>query len=316
MLKTIIDLYTKTFVVWVILFGILAYFVPEPFLAIKGGMKWFFALTMFGIGVALEPADFKRIAQQPLLVFIGSVAQFTIMPFGAFAIAYLFQLPQELAIGLILTGSAPGAMASNVMSYIAKADVAYSVSLTTVSTLACPILTPGLTKLLAGADMHVPFFAMMMDIMYMVVIPLLAGFAVRYVLKSYIEKMIFVFPAISTTFIIFIGTIVIASNRNYLPLVTGIILVTVLILNVYGLTAGYLVGQLFKMERSRKRALAIEIGMQNAGLGTVLALEHFGERAAAPAALFVFVCIITASILAEWWSGRDNKKLNFSNFTE
>lgn len=304
MFKTIIDLYTKTFVVWVIAFAILAYYIPEPFLAVKGGMKWFFALTMFGIGVALEPADFKRIAQQPLLVLIGSVAQFTIMPLGAFAIAYLFQLPQELAIGLILTGSAPGAMASNVMSYIAKADAAYSVSLTTVSTLACPILTPGLTKLLAGAEMHVPFWAMMLDIMIMVVIPLLAGFAVRYMLKTTVEKVIYIFPAISTTFIIFIGTIVIASNRDYLPFVTSTILVTVVILNVFGTAAGYGVGKLFNMDISRRRALAIEIGMQNAGLGTVLALEHFGERAAAPAALFVFVCIITASILAEIWHGR------------
>jgi len=304
MFKTIIDLYTKTFVVWVILFGILAYFVPEPFLAVKGGMTWFFALTMFGIGVALEPADFQRIAKQPWLVLVGSIAQFTIMPFGAFAIAYLFQLPQELAIGLILTGSAPGAMASNVMSYIAKADAAYSVSLTTVSTLACPILTPGLTYLLAGADMDVDFFKMMNDIMIMVIYPLLAGFVIRYLFKSYIEKMIFIFPAISSTFIIFIGTIVVASNHNYLPQITGIILVIVLLLNVYGMAAGYGVGHLFKMELKRKRALAIEIGMQNAGLGTVLALQHFGERAAAPAALFVFVCIITASILAEWWSGR------------
>ncbi len=309
MIQAVIHFYTKTFAVWVILFGVLAYFVPAPFLVMKGGMKEFFALTMFGIGVAIKPEDFKRILLHPTVILIGSIAQFTIMPLGAFAISYAFILPEEIMIGLILTGSAPGAMASNVMSYIAKADAAYSVSLTTVSTLACPLLTPGLTYLLAGAEMHVPFFAMMMDIMYMVVIPLLIGFAVRYYAKTYaktaVEKILFVFPAISSTFIIFICAVVIASNRNYLPQITGIVLITVFILNLYGMAAGYGVGKLFRMETKRRRALAIEIGMQNAGLGTVLALEHFGERAAAPAALFVFVCIITASVLAEWWQSKD-----------
>lgn len=307
MLKTFIDYYTKTFVVWVILFGAVSYFAPEPFLALKGGMIWFFGLTMFGIGVALEPTDFKRIAMQPVAVLIGSVAQFTIMPLGAFAVSYLFQLPSELAVGLILTGAAPGAMASNVMSYIAKADTAYSVSLTTVSTLACPILTPTLTYLLAGTQMEVKFIDMMWMIIQTVIIPLLVGFGVRYLFKSTIEKVLYIFPAISSTFIIFIGTIVISSNREYLSQVTLLIFVAVVLLNLYGMAAGYGVGKLFKMERNRKRSLAIEIGMQNAGLGTVLAMQFIGPQAAIPTAVFVFVCIITASIMAEVWHSRDSK---------
>lgn len=315
MFKKIIDFYTQTFVLWVVLFGILAYFIPAPFLAAKAYTKELFAITMFGIGAAIKPEDFMRILLNPLSMLIGSVAQFTIMPLGAFAVAYVFQLPEELMIGLILTGSAPGAMASNVMSYIAKADAAYSVSLTTISTLACPLLTPGLTLLLAGAHMEVNFVAMMWDIIYMVIIPLLIGFAVHYFAKKQVEKFLFVFPALSSTFIIFICAVVIAANRNYLPQITEIVLIVVCILNVYGLAAGYGVGKLFRMETKRKRALAIEIGMQNAGLGSVLALEHFGEKAAAPAALFVFVCIITASILAERWQSWDNHKLKNNNLS-
>ena len=130
MLKKVLDFYTKYFAIWVVAFGIVAYFLPGPFVALKGYMDWFFALTMFGIGAVLQVEDFKRILQRPVIVLIGSAAQFSVMPLGAFAFAKLFGLPAEIAVGLILTGSAPGAMASNVMSYIAKADTAYSVSLT------------------------------------------------------------------------------------------------------------------------------------------------------------------------------------------
>lgn len=301
MLTKVLGFYTKYFAVWVVLFGVVAYFCPGPFVALKSYMNWFFALTMFGIGAVLQLEDFKRIAQRPVIVLIGSAAQFTIMPFGAFALAKLFDLPAEIAVGLILTGSAPGAMASNVMSYIAKADTAYSVSLTTVSTLLCPILTPGLTFLLARSRLEVPFFDMVLTVVKMVVVPLFVGFGVRHFWKAKIERILPVFPAISVTFIIFICSLVIALNRNYLAQVTGIILAAGVVLNIYGMLAGYGVGSAFRMDIRRRRTLAIEIGMQNAGLGTVLALAHFGEKAAMPAAIFVFICIITASLMAAVW---------------
>jgi BASS family bile acid:Na+ symporter len=306
MLDKILSFYTKYFAVWVILFGVLAYLFPAPFQALGPGMDWFFALTMFGIGAVLNIEDFRRIAARPTIVLIGSVAQFTIMPFGAFAIAKLFNLPADVAVGLILTGSAPGAMSSNVMSYIAKADTAYSVSLTTVSTLLCPVLTPGLTFILARSRLEVPFWQMVFSVIKMVIIPLFIGFGVRHFFKNKIEKVLAVFPAISVTFIIFICSLVIALNKARLGQVTWLILLTVIILNIYGMLAGYGVGKAFRMELIRKRTLAIEIGMQNAGLGTVLALAHFGKEAALPAAAFVFICIITASIMAELWRRQSN----------
>lgn len=301
MLGKTLSFYTKYFAVWVILFGIVAFFFPEPFVALKNYNKHFFALTMFGIGAVLQMEDFKRIAKKPLIVLIGSAAQFTIMPLGAFVLAKILAFPPEIAVGLILTGSAPGAMASNVMSYIAKADTAYSVSLTTVSTLLCPLLTPGLTFLLARSQLDIPFLNMVLDVIYMVILPLFVGFAIRHFFREKLEKLLPIFPAISVTFIIFICSLVIALNRDYLPKITGLILAAVIILNIYGMSAGFGVGTIFRFARNRRRTLSIEIGMQNAGLGTALALEHFGEKAAMPAAAFVFICIITASVMAEIW---------------
>lgn len=270
-------------------------------------MNWFFALTMFGIGAVLQIEDFKRIAQKPVIVLIGSAAQFIIMPFGAFALAKLFRLEAEIAVGLILTGSAPGAMASNVISYIAKADTAYSVSLTTVSTLLCPLLTPGLTFILARSRLEVPFGEMVFSVVKMVIVPLFVGFGVRHYFKEKIEKISEIFPAISVTFIIFICSLVIALNKGRLAQVTWLVLMTAVMLNVFGMLGGYVVGSAFRMEVRRRRTLAIEVGMQNAGLGTVLALKHFGEKAAIPAAIFVFICIITASIMAELWRKRTDE---------
>jgi len=305
MFERILRFYTKYFAVWVLLFGVIAYFLPTPFVALQDYNKLFFALTMFGIGAVLRVDDFERIARKPLVVLIGSCAQFTIMPFGAFLVARAFHLSPEMTVGLILTGSAPGAMASNVMSYIAKADTAYSVSLTTVSTLLCPVLTPGLTLLLAHSEMNVPFFDMVVDVILMVIVPLICGFAVRHFFRRYVEKMLPVFPAISVTFIIFICSLVIALNKARLAQLTLLIITAALVLNLYGMSCGYGIASVFKMAKKRRRTLTIEIGMQNAGLGVVLALNNFpqGKRelVALPAAIFVFICIITASILAEIW---------------
>lgn len=300
-MKKFLDWFTRNFTLWVVLFGMLAYIAPAPFLALRPGMNWFFALTMFGIGAALEVEDFKRIVRAPRPVAIGCAAQFTFMPLGAFAVGHLMGLPDVLIVGLVLTGAAPGAMSSNVMSYLAKADAAYSVSLTTVSTLLCPVLTPGLTMLLAGTRMDVSFTAMFWSVIWTVIAPLLLGLYLKYRFGKVIAPLLPMFPALSATFIVFICSMVIALNRDYLAAMTGVVLAACIILNLYGMAAGYGVGTLFRMNRKRRRTLSLEIGMQNAGLGVVLALEHLDERSAVPSAIFVFVCIITASLAAAWW---------------
>jgi BASS family bile acid:Na+ symporter len=301
MLNKALAFYTRYFAVWVVIFAVLAYCFPRPFRTLRPYNNYFFALTMFGIGAVLCVDDFKHILKNPVIILIGACAQFIIMPFGAFILARLFNLPSEVAAGLILAGAAPDAMAGNVMAYIARADTAYAVSLTTVTTLVCPVLTPGLTWLLAGSHLEIRFWVMLLDLMMTVIIPLLLGFGARHYFKKQFDKILPLFPALSTTFIVFICALVVALNREFILQATGPILAAVIILNVGGMFGGYGVGALFKMGYMQKRTLAIQVGMQNAALGTKLALDHIGEKAAIPTAFFIFVCIFTAALAAAFW---------------
>ncbi|HOH51101.1 MAG TPA: bile acid:sodium symporter family protein [Candidatus Hydrogenedentes bacterium] len=303
-IKAFLEFWTGHFTLWVILFGLLAYRFPGPVFSLKGYLDHFFALTMFGIGAALRPADFVNIARSPGAVAVGSAAQYTIMPFSAWAIARILRLPDELAIGLVLTGAAPGAMASNVVSFLAKADTAYSVSLTTVSTLLCPVLTPLLVLKLAGAEMDVEYWQMFLKLLLTVIGPLLAGFGLRVLFPRQVEGVQPAFPALSALFIVFICSLVIAMNREALASTTLLVLAVCLALNLSGMTLGYGAGRVFRMPVSRRRTLSIEVGMQNAGLGVVLAIQFFGKGAALPCAAFVFICILTGSVAASWWSRR------------
>ena len=308
MFNKILKFYTKYFVIWVVIGGIVAFHYPFLFTPLRPYMEIFFSITMLGIGAVLNKKEIQHIAKNPLIVCLGSFAQFTIMPLSAFFVSKIFNLPAPIALGLIITGCAPGAMASNVICYIARADTAYSVSLTTVSTLLTPIITPALTYLLANSILNVPFWALVFSVIKMVVLPLIIGFWIRHKLGNKIERFIEICPAISATFIVFICSLVIALNKNYLLMITSVVLFSVILLNISGMIMGYTAGHIFRMGRKQKRTLSIEIGMQNAGMGTVLALKHFGEQSAVPTAAFVFVCIFTASIMAEIWQKYDNKR--------
>lgn len=265
-------------------------------------MEFFFAMTMFGIGIVLNPHDFINIFKNFKVVLIGVAAQFSIMPLSAWIVSHLFSFSDEFSLGLILTGSAPGAMASNVLSYLAGADVAYSVSLTTASTFLAPVLTPLLTLFLANTILDIPFWQLVQSVSLMVLLPLLIGILLRKLLGERIEPYTKIFPVLSSLFIAFICGLVIALNRDYLLNITIWIFLAALVLNLGGLTLGYFTGKISHFDKLKKRALSIEIGMQNAGLGSVLALKHFNEKTALPAIIFVFICIFTAAILVPIWS--------------
>lgn len=298
----ILDIFNRLFVLWVVLAGLIAFLYPGVFIAQRDYMELFFAVTMFGIGMVLNPHDFINIFRNFKVVLIGVIAQFSIMPISAFLVAKAFAFSDDFSLGLILTGSAPGAMASNVLSYLAGADIAYSVSLTTASTFLAPVLTPFLTLILAKTILDIPFWALMQSVSVMVLLPLIFGIILRRFFGNKVDAIIKVFPAISTAFIAFICGLVIALNRSYILDITEWIFIAVLILNLSGLFLGYMTGKAFNFDRLKKRALSIEIGMQNAGLGSVLALKHFNEKTALPAIIFVFVCILTASLLVPIWS--------------
>jgi len=304
MLNKIFQWFTRLLVLWTLLAVAIGYFYPAALTIFKPYLDYMFMFTMLGIGFVLNPEDFLPIVRKPQLPLLGTFSQFAIMPVTSFFVAKILKLPPEYALGLIIAGSVPGAMASNVISYLAKADVVLSISITTLSTFLAPILTPTFTYILAKTFMHVDFWAMFKSILLMVVLPLVVGLTLKHYLRNYVMKIIDFFPALSTLFIAFICGLIVALNKDKLANVTLIVFIAVFLLNAIGLLGGYFAGKLYGFSEDRRRTLAIEVGMQNAGLGAVLALKHFSAAAALPSALFATWCVITASILAGIWGNR------------
>lgn len=302
MLNKISSFITKNLVVWVILCVILGYLYPPIIVKLKPYNDWFFTLTMFGIGFVLNIDDFVYVFKKFYIVLLGTLAQFLIMPLGGFLAGKIFALQDTLKLGFIITGSVPGAMASNIISYLAKADVAYSISLTTTSTFLSPVLTPLFTYIYASSFIKIEFWKMFFSILRMVVLPVILGLAIKSKFRDKIAQFVDIFPALSTIFIAFICGLVVALNKNSLSTSSFIIILAVAFLNFWGLSLGYLAGKIYNLPESQKRTLSIEVGMQNAGLGAVLSLKHFSPETAIPSAVFATFCVITASILAKIWS--------------
>jgi BASS family bile acid:Na+ symporter len=229
------------------------------------------------------------------------------MPLAAFLIARLMRLPPAAAFGLILAGAVPDAMAASVMSYVAKADVALSIALTTGTTLVSPVVTPALTYLFAHEYIPVQFWPMFKSIIFMVIVPLFAGLAVRHRFHRQVEIIRPVFPAFSTVFIAFICGLVVALNRESLGRAAWNVFIAVGLLNFSGLVLGYGAGVLFGFNLKQRRTLSLGVGMQNAGLGAVLAIRYASPEAAIPNALFAAWSLISTALLAGVWNRRGQK---------
>lgn len=296
------DRFAQLLVVWVLAALVIGYFFPAGFVALKPYTDYFFAFTMFGIGALLTFRDFEMIFRRPVAVLLGIAAQFIIMPVLALIIATLLHLSPNLAVGLILVGAVPDAMASGVISYLADANVAYSVALTCGTTLVSPVVTPWLTQICAQTMIEIQVGPMFRSIILIVIVPLFLGLVTRYLLRDRITRIEKVFPAVSSLFIAFICGQVIALNRANMEKVGWVVLLAVVLLNLSGLVLGYLAGKLFRFDQKYCRTLAINVAMQNAGLGAVLALRHISAEAAIPNALFATWCIVTGSILAKIWN--------------
>jgi bile acid:Na+ symporter, BASS family len=242
------------------------------------------------------------IFRKPLAVFLGIAAQFVIMPVLALIIARAMNLAPNLAVGLILAGAVPDAMAAGVISYLADANVAYSVALTCGTTFVSPVVTPWLTQVLGKTLIEIQIWPMFKSIIVLVIVPLVVGLATRHLAGRRIARVEKIFPALSTLFIAFICGQVIALNRATLEKTVLMVLLAVIILNLLGFVLGYLAGKLFRFDVKYCRTLAINVAMQNAGLGAVLAMEHISAEAAIPNALFATWCIVTGSILAKFWN--------------
>ena len=265
-------------------------------------------IVMFGMGMTLKLADFKLVFQRPRDVFIGALAQFTIMPLLAYFLATAFGLPPELAAGVILVGTCPGGTSSNVMTYLARGDVALSVSMTMTTTVLAPIVTPLLTWWLAGAWVEISLAAMMMSIVQVVILPIVAGLIINSFFEAQVQKVVKILPLVSVIAIVLIvGGVVAVSSQKIME--TGLLIMAVVMChNLLGYGTGFLLAKSLHMDIAKAKAISIEVGMQNSGLATSLAMLHFGPAAAIPGAIFSVWHNISGSLAANYLSNKMNKE--------
>ena len=293
----------------VLLVAALALLWPTPFLSVgTWSITPMLGLIMFGMGMTIRLSDFQIILSRPKDMLIGCLAQFTIMPLLAWSLSMAFNLPSALAIGVILVGCCPGGTASNVITYLAHGDLALSVGMTSVSTILAPLLTPFLTWLLAGETVDVDAWGMLLSILYVVVLPIVAGAIIQHYFPDFTKRAATWLPAFSTLMITAVVAIIVAHNAE--KLLTGglLILVVVMLHNLCGFALGYTLGRLMHLTEPKRRAISIEVGMQNSGLATSLATIHFAAYplAAVPGAIFSVWHNISGALFARWFARKDS----------
>ncbi|NLD09334.1 MAG: bile acid:sodium symporter family protein [Xanthomonadaceae bacterium] len=308
----------KTFALWVLLFAALAFLSPSSFTLIGQYIPWLLGIVMLGMGMTLTLGDFREIIRHPLAVIIGVVSQFVIMPLIAYALAKLFALPPAIAVGVILVGACPGGTASNVMTYLARGNTALSVACTSVSTLLAPILTPVVFYLLASEWLEVSMSAMFISVIKMVLFPIAIGVMLRMIFKSSIAKATEVLPLVSVFSIVLIVAAVVSGSKQSI-IESGLLIFGVVVLhNGLGYLLGFGVARLFKLNFADSKAVSIEVGMQNSGLGAALAKTHFAldPVTAVPSAIFSFWHNISGPILATFWASRSDNPVKTTETTE
>ena len=299
---------SKYMAIFVIAIAAIALFEPWTFKWAAPKVTILLGVVMFGMGMTLRIRDFKLVFQRPRDVFIGALAQFTIMPALAWLLAKGFGLPPELAAGVILVGTCPGGTSSNVMTYLARGDVALSVSMTMTTTILAPIVTPLLTWWLAGEWVEISLSAMMLSIVQVVILPIVLGIIINTFFEASVQKVVTLLPLISVTAIVLIvGGVVSVSSQRIME--TGLLIMLVVMChNLLGYGIGFLLAKLLHMNMAKAKAISIEVGMQNSGLATSLAMLHFGATAAIPGAIFSVWHNISGSLAANYLASRMNKE--------
>ena len=290
------------YMAWIVLaVAALALFLPGTCLWIQ--TKWvnyLLMVVMFGMGLTMKLSDFAVVFSRPRDVLIGCTAQFIFMPLLAFALGRLFGLSDELLVGVVLVGTCPGGTSSNVITYLSKGDTALSVGMTSINTLLAPFLTPALTWLYLRTSVSVDVKAMFLSIVQVVVVPIGLGLLINRLFGKYTQKIKDVLPSVSVTAICLIVAAVVSHNSGKILSTGPVIFAVVILHNLLGYLCGFLTGILFRMDLPRKKAVAIEIGMQNSGLATTLAGSAFPNLAMAtvPGAIFSVWHNISGAVLA------------------
>lgn len=306
----------KTFALWVLLFATLAFFYPGQFSWIAPYIVPLLGIIMFGMGLTLSKSDFAEVFKRPRLVMIGVLGQFIIMPGLAWLLSTALQLPPEIAVGVILVGCCPGGTASNVMTYLARGDVALSVAITSVTTLLAPVVTPALIYLLASQWLDVSATAMFWSIVQVVILPILLGILAQSLLREKVHAGVAMLPLVSVVAIVAIVSAVVAVSHERIA-TTGLAIFAVVVLhNGLGLLLGYWMAKLMGLSVSQRKTMSIEVGMQNSGLGAALATAHFSPLAAVPSAIFSVWHNISgplAATLLQRFKNEDDAKASVSD---
>ena len=295
------DFYGKYMAVIVLVIAALALFAPQSCLWIQTSwVNYLLMIVMFGMGLTLKLEDFKIVVTRPKDIIVGCIAQFTIMPLLAFALGKIFGLEAGLLAGLVLVGTCPGGTSSNVMTYLGKGDVALSVGMTSVNTLLAPFMTPAITYLLLRTSITVDILSMFLSIIKVVIVPIALGFIINKFWGKYTQKAANVLPMVSVIAITMIVAAVVSHNAEKILSTGAIVFVIVILHNLLGYACGYGVGKLMKASLPKKKAMAIEVGMQNSGLATSLAGTAFPDLAMAtvPGAIFSVWHNISGAVLA------------------
>ena len=300
-MKKICDFIARWMGVLVLLTAVVSLAFPDVLLPV--GM-WvinpLLGLIMFGMGLTLKPHDFRIVSQRPKDILVGCLAQFTVMPLVAWGLAKAFSLPDELALGVILVGCCPGGTASNVITFLARGDLALSVGMTAMSTVLAPLLTPLLVWLMAGTLVDVDTVGMLLSILYVVIAPIIGGFLVQRFFPKFTQKAVVYLPAFSTLMIAAVVAMVVSHTADRLLSAGLLVIVVVVLHNLLGLTIGYTIGRLLRFSREKCIAISIEVGMQNSGLASSLAAIHFASfpLATIPGAVFSVWHNISGAITA------------------
>ncbi|MBT3033061.1 MAG: bile acid:sodium symporter family protein [Candidatus Thiodiazotropha sp. (ex Lucina pensylvanica)] len=296
---------TRLFPIWALLFSLIAYAEPDLFVDMKPAIVPLLGVVMFGMGMTLTWKNFTDIVKKPVVIGFGVFMQYLVMPFAAWLIAVVSGLPPYLMAGLVLVGACPGGTASNVVCFLARGDVALSITLTTASTLLAIIATPILTWLYVGQKVPVPVASMLWSIFKIVLLPVTLGVLVNTLFGRKLGAFKHIFPLLSVLAIVVIIAIIVSLNRDNLANMGMAIALAVVMHNLLGLLGGYWLPKILGWDERVCRTLAIEVGMQNSGLGVALAVKYFSVAAALPGALFSIWHNLTGSMLAGYWSRRN-----------
>ena len=275
--------------------------IPQVFLGLSSWINPLLMVIMFCMGLTLTMPDFALVFKNPLPVLGGIAAQFIIMPSMGWLVATMLQLEPALAAGLILVGCAPGGTASNVVSYLARGNVALSVAMTSVSTLLAPLLTPALALWLAGQYMPVDAGSMAISVVQIVLIPVVLGIFLRMLFNRFVDKISGALPWLSVLAITFVVTVIVAGSAQTIVTTGLLVLVAVVLHNALGLALGYAIGILLRVPEDSRRTIAIEVGMQNSGLAGGLAKQYFSPEAALPGAVFSVWHNLSGALIAAYW---------------